>query len=418
MPGMRGSSLALLWLVSVGLGGPALAALPPVPVPIENPLTEQKRVLGKILFWDEQLSSDATVACGTCHRPAYGGADPRAGRYPGSDKGTIDDVRGSPGIVSRDRNGVPQPHPLFGDQPQVTARLAPSNFTAIWAAELFWDGRAGGTLTDPLTGATAIARGGALENQALTALMSEVEMAKAGRTWTELATDLARAEPLALATALPPDVTRALLAAPSYPALFAAAFGDPAITPVRIAFALASYQRTLVSDQTLWDRYNAGDTAALSGRALFGWRALQSFHCTACHTPPLFTNNEFFQVGLRRADFDRGRENVTRDPEDAGEMKVPSLRNVALRPRFMHTGEFGNLGAAIGFYIRTLALPERDAIPGAGLYTFNMSQVEESDIREFLVLALTDPRVRDETFPFDRPTLRSERDPESHAAPR
>ena len=42
----------------------AAAALPPVPVPAENPVTEPKRVLGKILFWDEQLSSDNTVACG------------------------------------------------------------------------------------------------------------------------------------------------------------------------------------------------------------------------------------------------------------------------------------------------------------------------------------------------------------------
>jgi len=48
----------------------ALAQLPPPPVPAENPITESKRVLGKILFWDEQLSSDNTVACGSCHSPA------------------------------------------------------------------------------------------------------------------------------------------------------------------------------------------------------------------------------------------------------------------------------------------------------------------------------------------------------------
>ncbi len=42
----------------------------PPPESAENPVTEQKRVLGKILFWDEQLSSDDTVACGTCHIPA------------------------------------------------------------------------------------------------------------------------------------------------------------------------------------------------------------------------------------------------------------------------------------------------------------------------------------------------------------
>ena len=395
-------------LLAVSLIGPARAAVPPVPVPAENPITEQKRVLGKILFWDEQMSADDSVACGTCHRPAYGGADPRAGRYPGVDKGTIDDVRGSPGIVSLDREGRRVAHPVFGAEPQVTPRVAPSYFGALWADELFWDGRAGTVFKDPLTGTTAIARGGALENAALVALGSTVEMAEPGRRWDELTAKLARVEPLALATRLPPDVAAAV-SARRYPALFAAAFGDAAITPVRIAFALASYERTLVSDATAWDRYAAGDATALSARALYGWRAFQDFHCDACHKPPLFTNNEFFQIGVRRAEFDRGRQNVTHDPEDAGEMKVPSLRNAALKPRFMHTGEIGTLGAAISFYVTAPALPERDGIPGFGLYTFNMSRIDESDLREFLEKGLVDPRARDETFPFDRPLLRSER---------
>jgi len=402
---------AFLSLLALVAGAPLAAGLPPVPVPAENPITEQKRVLGKILFWDEQLSSDGSIACGTCHRPSAGGADPRAARHPGVDKGTIDDVMGSPGIAALDRDGRPQAHALFGTGPQVTSRLSPSNFGALWAEELFWDGRAASELVDPLTGKVAIARGGALENQALAALRNETEMAKAGRSWADVAAELTRARPLALATSLPPDTAAAIAQHPTYAGLFESAFGDGAITPVRIAFALATYQRTLVADQTPYDRFAAGDTTALTGRALYGWRALQAFQCTACHTPPLFTNNDFFQIGLRRAVFDRGRENVTGDPEDSGEMKVPSLRNVALRARFMHTGEFTSLGAAIRFYITTLALPERDGIPGTGLYTFNMSNLDESDLNEFIATGLTDPRVRDETFPFDRPVLRSEREP-------
>ena len=388
----------------------AFAALPPVPVPAENPITEQKRVLGKVLFWDEQLSTNGTVACGTCHRPAYGGADPRAGRNPGTDKGTIDDVRGSPGIVLLDREGKPQPHAVYGSERQVTPRLAPSNFGTLWAERVFWDGRAGPVFKDPLTGRTAIAHGGALENQVLIALMNPAEMAKTGRTWGELASDVTKARPLALATDLPADVAAALAAAATYSKLFAAAFGDPAITPVRVAFAIATYERTLVADHTVWDLYDAGDASALPGRALYGWRAMQAFHCTACHTPPLFTNNDFLQIGLRRADFDRGRENVTHDPQDAGAMKVPSLRNAALRPRYMHTGEFTNLGAAIRFYQNSMPLPERDEIPGFGIYAFNVSQIDEADIREFITVGLTDARVRDEIFPFDRPKLRSERE--------
>ena len=397
-------------LAVLSLAPRAFAALPPVPVPAENPITEGKRVLGKALFWDEQLSTNGTIACGTCHRAGFGGADPRAGRNPGIDKGTIDDVRGSPGIVFLDPEGKPQSHPVYGREPQVTPRLAPSNFGALWAAQVFWDGRAGPVVKDPLSGETAIARGGALENQVLTALLNSGEMAKTGRTWTDLVTDVTNARPLALATDLPPDVTAAIAAAPTYAKLFAAAFDDSGVTPVRIAFAIATYERTLVADQTAWDRYEAGDTTALPGRAASGWRAMQAFHCTACHTPPLFTNNDFFQIGLRKVDFDRGRENVTHDTKDAGDMKVPSLRNAALRPRFMHTGEFTNLASAIRFYQNSIPLPERDDIPGFGIYAFNVSQIDEGDIREFITVGLTDARVRDETFPFDRPRLRSERE--------
>ena len=369
-----------------------------------------------MLFWDEQLSSDGTIACGTCHRPAQGGADPRVGRNPGVDKGTIDDVLGSPGIVSLDRDGHPKPDPQFGDGPQVTPRAAPSNFGALWADEVFWDGRARSRVTDPLTKTTAIARGGALENQVLAALVAPGEMAKRDRSWADVTTTVERARPLALASNLPKDVAAAREARATYPALFEAAFGDSRITPIRIAFAIATYERTLVSDQTPWDRYEAGDSSAIAGRALYGWRALQAFHCTACHTPPLFTNNEFFEIGVRRAALDLGRQLVTHDSADAGDMKVPTLRNAALLPRFMHTGELGNLGAAIAFYINAPALPERDGIPGFGLYTFNMSQIDVADIREFVEHALVDPRVRDETFPFDRPTLRSEQ-PRGTGAP-
>lgn len=403
----KACTLALL--AALAASGPVAAGLPPVPVPAENPITEPKRVLGKILFWDEQLSSDDSVACGTCHRPGAGGADPRAARHPGTDKGTIDDVMGSPGIVSLDRDGKPRAHALFGFEPQVTPRLSPSNFGGLWADELFWDGRAGPTFKDPLTGKVAIARGGALENQALAALLNDTEMAKSGRTWADVVADVKHARPLALATEWPRDTAAAIERHATYPALFEAAFGDPEITPLRIAFALATYQRTLVADQTPYDRFAAGDTTALTDRALLGWRAFEAFHCSACHTPPLFTNNDFFQIGLRRADFDRGRQNVTGDPEDAGEMKVPSLRNAALKARFMHTGEFTSVSAAVRFYINTVALPERDGIPGAGLYTFNMSNIDEINLEAFISTALVDPRVRDETFPFDRPVLASER---------
>ena len=87
------------------LAASTAAQLLPVPVPPENPITEAKRVLGKVLFWEEQMASDHRVACGTCHMPAAGGIDPRAitANHPGSDGvfGTSDDRIGSPECAGR-----------------------------------------------------------------------------------------------------------------------------------------------------------------------------------------------------------------------------------------------------------------------------------------------------------------------------
>ena len=404
----RFATSAMALLVCAQAATQAAAQLPPVPVPAENPITEPKRVLGKILFWDEQLSSDDTMACGTCHRPASGGGDPRFGRHTGIDKGTIDDVWGSPGVVHMDGAGEAREHPIFGFEPQVTQRVAPSNFGALWAGEVFWDGRAGSRFLDPVSGEVAIAQGGALENQVLDSLSNPAEMTHPGRTWDDLADKLRRARPLALASDYPTDVTVALAAQADYPALFQAAFGDSRITAVRIAFAIATYQRTLVADQTPWDRHMAGDETALTEQAEFGWRVFQRLRCVNCHQPPLFTNNDFFNVGLRLSEFDTGRQQVTGDPEDAGEMRVPSLRNVGLRTRLMHTGEFGRLSEAIAFYNTAMALPGVDEIPGVGTYVFDLTGFDSYDLDAFLGTALLDPRVAEETFPFDRPTLGSE----------
>src|ERR1041385_2742495 len=74
--------------------------------PAGNPTTPQKALLGKALFWDEQLSASRPVACGTCHVFGHGGGDPRSANvtHPGPDGvfGTADDIHGSPGVVLQD----------------------------------------------------------------------------------------------------------------------------------------------------------------------------------------------------------------------------------------------------------------------------------------------------------------------------
>src|SRR5262249_13766846 len=143
---------------------------------------------------------------------------------------------------------------LFGHAEQVTPRSAPTFLGAGYAPELFWDGRASDIFVDPQTQQVRIAGGGALESQSVAPPLADVEMAQEGRSWSQIVATLQSAPPLAIATRLPADVTAAIAAHPSYPALFQAAFGDPAITATRIAFAIATYERTLVPDQTPFDR--------------------------------------------------------------------------------------------------------------------------------------------------------------------
>lgn len=419
---MRTRSAVLLATSGLVLAAATLAGaqgLPPVPVPAANPVTEAKRVLGKILFWDEQLSSDSTVACGTCHVPSSGGADPRAAVHPGPDAtlGTADDIRGSFGVVHRDANGEPVDDPLFGFGPQVTGRAAPSFFASLHARDTFWDGRALRTFTDPLDPASVlIADGGGLESQAVGPILSSVEMAHDGRSWADVVARLESVRPLRLADDLPDDVARAIAAAPAYPALFAEAFGDDAITPARIAFAIATYERTLVPDQTPWDRFVAGDATAMTAAQQQGWNAFRGNgpQCNRCHVPPMFTNNDFLNVGLRPAGEDIGRQAVSGLAEDFGDMKVPGLRNVGLRRTLMHTGGIDGVADAIDFYLQARGhaffTANQDAIPGNGnpLSSIRIAPGDRAAIADFLANALTDPRVAAEEFPFDRPRLGSE----------
>ena len=160
-------------LAQPGGGGVPLAPLNPPPAPQANPITPAKTFLGKALFWDEQMSSTGTVACGTCHKPGAGGSDPRplaavaARANPGADGvyGNEDDVIGSPGIPLHFDDGTYGWNQHFNLDPQVTGRKSPPALNAAYPPELFWDGRAGRQFLEPDTGPLIIPNGGALENQ-------------------------------------------------------------------------------------------------------------------------------------------------------------------------------------------------------------------------------------------------------------
>ena len=332
--------------------------------------------------------------------------------HPGFDGlfGTDDDVFGSGGVRSADSAGNYEPSALFGFETQVTGRTAQTTFMAAYFDELFWDGRAGSAFVDPETGEVVIAAGGGLESQAVEPLLSPVEMSNEGRTWAEITGKLAAVQPMKLAGNLTPDIQAALddPTTDSYPELFAAAFpADPAISARNIGFALASYQRTLIPDDTPYDRFLDGDLDALTpaqqnGLAVFNETDPGGGRCVLCHTDPLFSDDLFHNVGRAPSLWDLGRAPISMDPADRGKFKTPSLRNAGRRNRFFHDGVLTGFGQVTAFYIQGGDFDDNlDPL----MMELTLAGQDRQDLADFIENGLTDARAVNGEAPFDRPSL-------------
>ena len=372
--------LALAGLVAAGHAQDIVGEFPVPAVPEGNPLTPEKVLLGKALFFEEQLSSDDSMACATCHGFEAGGGDPRAaGRHPGADgrMGTKDDEFGSFGVVQRGQDGKPLAHAVFGTERQVTARASPSVVNAAFFNVQLWDTRALPSFKDEL-GVVVLRELGSLENQAVGPILSPAEMGHVGRTWSEVCAKLAGARPLALASDLPAALKEFVGTTELYGPLFTRAFGDETITRERIAMAIASYERTLVSDQSPFD---LGTLSAAQERGLEQYR--EHGACEICHdtSARLTTDGAVRTISL---------------PNHPRAVKTPTLRNVGLRERFMSGGQFTSLEQVLDHYV------------SLDFIHFETRSDREA-LLDFLTNALTDPRVERGLPPFDRPRLASER---------
>ncbi len=176
---------------------------------------------------------------------------------------------------------------------------------------------------------------------------------------------------------------------PEYRELFLKAFGEEA-SERTLSQALASYERTLLSANSPFDRwYFGGEEGAVGEEAKEGFRVFAGKGgCRSCHTlerdSALFTDQKFHNTGVAKLELipqegvevelakglkvkmprfrleevlapigeDLGRYEVTRDPRDRWRFKTPSLRNVAFSAPYMHNGALLTLEAVIDYYDR------------------------------------------------------------------
>lgn len=118
------------------------------------------------------------------------------------------------------------------------------------------------------------------------------------------------------------------------------------------AKAIASFVRTILSGSSPYDRFQQGDTAALTPQQRRGFQLFLRAGCADCHRPPLFTDHRFHCNGLLAHYWEPGRAAVTGRPADFARFRTPSLRNVALTAPYLHDGSLGTLQEVLQRYNR------------------------------------------------------------------
>jgi len=151
----------------------------------------------------------------------------------------------------------------------------------------------------------------------------------------------------------PGEVAEAISSAAGYARLFEEAFGDRQVTFDRIAKAIASFERTIVSGNSPYDRFLNGDKRALSPGARRGLEIFErTGECPECHSGYNLTDEKFASLGIGPDGHppDLGLAEVTGKRRDDGKFKVPTLREVTLTGPYMHDGRFRTLDEVLEFY--------------------------------------------------------------------
>ena len=310
-----------------------------------NPITDEKAILGRVLFYDKNLSIDNTVSCGSCHQQAFGFSDPRLA---------------SEGV----QGGVAARHSM---------RLINTRFAI--ESKFFWDERAA-----------------TLEAQVTTPIQDHAEMGFSGQNGRpNLATLLTKLGGLA-----------------HYQELFTLAYGSSAVTEPRMQQALAAFSRSIQSFDSKYDLGRAqvnNDAANFPnftaqenlGKQLFltppvfdgtGTRINGGAGCQGCHQAPEFDidpnsrNNGILRPLAQGAGLELA---ITRSPTLRDAVNVTGGSNGA----FMHSGVFTSLQNVVGHYNNIPAQAGNNNLdprltPGGTSQNLNLTGVEINAIVAFL----------------------------------
>lgn len=250
-------------------------------------------------------------------------------------------------------DGLPISSGAHGD----LRRNAPSLWNVAYATTLFWDGRAA-----------------SLEEQMLIPMTSPDEM---GADITTLVEELT--------------------AIPAYQEAFTATFSD-GITVDNVVIAIAEFERTLISNNSAFDRFAAGDFNALTPSQRRGFDLFRSaeLRCFECHAWPTFTHNTFHVLGVPDIDPlnpDLGQVEVLNAPDAERAFRTPSLRNIALSAPYMHNGAFLTLEEVIEFYAdgggREFGLTAEQV--DEKVRGFDLTEQETTDLVAFLYALSDEP---------------------------
>src|SRR5579863_2149816 len=138
-----------------------------------------------------------------------------------------------------------------------------------------------------------------------------------------------------------------------YRELFAKAFGTEDFTVDQVAKAITTFERTIMSGNSPYDRYHAGQKTAMNPAQVRGIDVFfDKAKCDACHEGVNFTSNMYANlgVGADKPDADVGRYAVTQDPKDWGVFKTPTLREIAHTAPYMHDGSLKTLEDVVEYY--------------------------------------------------------------------